>query len=61
MEMRFLFIVGSTLDNENLCEGVERVVEKVCKMGRPVPSPITMSLAPSYGLCREKLVKSEVT
>ena len=49
IEMRFLFMVGTqrTLDRENMCEDVERVVEPVWEMGRPVPSLITMSFVPS--------------
>ena len=44
-----------------MCEGVERLVELVCEMGRPVQWPMTISLAPMYSLCRERLAKSEVT
>ena len=51
MEFRFLFMLGTqrTLRKVKVCECVERVVEPVWEMKRPVLSPITMSSEPSHG------------
>ena len=53
MEMRFIFILETqrTLGKiKGVCEGVERVVEPMWEMERPVSLPITIPLEPSYGL-----------
>ena len=61
--MRFLFMVGTqrALGKGNVCEGMERVVEPMWEMERPIPSPITMSSVPLYGLWKKKFLGSTET
>ncbi len=63
IEIRFFSIEGTqrTLSNVNVCWEVLREVEPVWVMGRLEPSPIMMSSVPMYGVCRERLSRSEVT
>ena len=48
MEIKFFFMVGTqrTSDKVKVDYGEERVVEPVCVMERPIPSPIITSSIP---------------
>ena len=59
----FLCMLGtqSTFCKEKVWEGVEREVESLWVIGRPEPSPITMSSELSYKVWIDRLLKSVVT